>query len=180
MIRTLRVFFLRRLFREKLLILLLLLAAVVVWFSSLSGRAGAFFAEQSRTTTQLRNQKLWLSRGDAIRKRAQAEAAQLDQTKTLSQADLVTLVTQIAQSAGLTNNSTSPLPATNNGQFAVNSITFSVNRATWGAIEKFYAELEKHVPYVSLDKISLAADPSNGALLTSYMQISSVEIVHGS
>jgi hypothetical protein len=55
-------------------------------------------------------------------------------------------------------------------------VQFSVRKASWEALQHFYAELSRHSPYISIEQCSISADRANPAQLNATMQISSVEI----
>lgn len=174
---TLRALFLARPAREKFLILALLVAVVVIWGSNLLGRAQAFASEAKSTSTELKDQALWISRKDRIEKYAEQEAANLDQSQTLDALRLTSTVQNLVQEAGLTQINISPSQDTSAGNFAFHTIMLSVQRASWDQIVKLCGELQDRAPYIGIDNFSLLASPPGSDSLNANLNISSVEIV---
>jgi hypothetical protein len=56
-------------------------------------------------------------------------------------------------------------------------VQFSVRRAELGALLKFYDELGKRAPYITIEQLTLQADRANPALLNASLRVASVEIV---
>ena len=54
---------------------------------------------------------------------------------------------------------------------------FSVRRAELGALLRFYEEVSKRAPYITIEQLTLQADRANPALLNASIRVSSVEIV---
>lgn len=177
MIRTLRALFLARLLREKLLLAVFLLLGVLMWLSGYSKRFGTFWREQRATTSSLAEQQRWLSNETVILDTARKAADRLDASKTLDGTRLLAAVSQIADEAGLKPNSVSGAQKNqSNGQFAVHSIDYAINRANWEALKKFYLALSARAPYIGIEKFALQADRSDPSLLTLQLTVSSVEI----
>lgn len=177
MIRTLRALFLGRLLREKLLLVVFLLIGVLMWLSGFGKRAGAFWREQRVTTSSLAEQQRWLKNESAIIQTARKAAEQLDAAKTLDGTRLLAAVSQIADEAGLKQNSVSGAQKNqSNGQFSVHSIDYAINRASWDALQKFYVALSARSPYIGIEKFALQADRADASLLTLQLTVSSVEI----
>lgn len=176
MIRTLRVFFLARYFREKLLLAGFAVLAAAVWLSSLAGRTSRFVREAHATRGALEEQALWLSNRAKIEASAQAAASQLDAVRTLDATRLLAEVAAIAADAGLKNTTSGESQDESNGQFSVHTLRFNVTRADWDSIKGFYLALQKRSPYIGIEQFSLQADRSNAALLNASLRISSVEI----
>ena len=178
MIRTLRAFFLGRLLREKLLLVAFAAIAVVLWLSSFSARGGRFWREQRRATADLADQARWLSNGPAIEAAAQKTASRLNPALTLDGPRLLAAVATMAAEAGLKNTSSpgGTPPPQSNGQFAIHTLEYTVNRASFEALEKFYEALLKRSPYIGIEQFGLRADAANNAQLTLQLRVSSPEV----
>jgi hypothetical protein len=176
MIRTIRAYFLTRLFREKVLLAGLIVAVAAVWFSSLAGRTGRMFRSVRLTTGNLQEQQQWLDNRATIEAQAQAAAGQLDAVRTLDATRLLAEVTAIANEAGLRNFTSGDSKDESTGQFAVHSLQFSVSKVDWATLKQFYLALSKRSPYIGIEQYSMQVDRANQALLSASFQISSVEI----
>ena len=154
-----------------------LLLGVLMWLSGYSERFGAFWREQRATTSGLAEQQRWLSNETVILDTARKAADRLDASKTLDGTRLLAAVSQIADEAGLKPNSVSGAQKNqSNGQFAVHSIDYAINRANWEPLKKFYMALSARAPYIGIEKFALQADRSDPSLLTLQLTVSSVEI----
>ncbi len=177
MIRTLRAYFLSRLLREKLLLLGLILIGVLWWLSAFGGRVGNFWRETHSTTVTLTEQQQWLVNRVVIETAAQKAAVRLESGKTFDQTRLVNAVNQAAFDAGLRNNYQSNSAASEaNGQFTVHSVEYQVTNADYGMLAQFYLNLNKHTPYIGIERFALASNRADQSKLTLNLKISSVEI----
>jgi hypothetical protein len=177
MIRTLRIYFLTRLLREKIGLLVLLLIGVGAWAMSFTAKAARFYREQRSTTVTLNEQQTWLDHRQQIETAAQKAASRLDPAQTLDRTRLVAALHQAASEAGLRNTSTNPAPSESNGQFTVHSVDFNAQGAEYVPLEEFYLKLHRRAPYIGIEQFTLTApnrsDPSKYALV---LRVSSVEI----
>jgi hypothetical protein len=176
MIRTLRTYFLARLFREKLLLTAFAVLAAAIWFQSLAKRTARFVREVHTTTANLDEQSIWLSNRDKIEAQARAAASQLDAVRTLDATRLLAEVAAMAGEAGLKNTTSGESQDQSNGQFSVHTLRFNVTRADWDSIKTFYLALQKRSPYIGIEQFSLQSDRANSTLLNASIRISSVEI----
>jgi len=171
-----KAFFFTRLLREKLLLVFFTALVAVVWLSAWGGRMARFWSEQRRTTSELETQQLWLNNRQQIEVAARAAVEHLDPARTFDAARLVGELGVIASGAGLTNTSSESPRTEQTSEFAVNTVEFSIRRADYGALQRFYQELSKRAPYITIEQISLQADRSNPALLNASLRAASVEI----
>ena len=176
MIKTLRAFFLARLFREKALLTLFVVLVAAVWFSSLAGRASRVTRAVRATTNNLNEQQLWLSNRATIEAAAQAAAGQLDAVRTLDATRLLAEVQAIATDAGLKNTAIGESKDVSSGHFSVHTLQLSVTKVDWATLKQFYLALSKRSPYIGIEQFLMQVDRSNPSLLTATFQISSVEI----
>jgi hypothetical protein len=176
MIRTLRAFFLGRLFREKLLLTGFILMVAVVWLTSLAGRGSRFVRNVRITTSTLNEQQLWLSNKAPIEAQAQAAAGKLDAVRTLDATRLLAEVSSIAAEAGLKSTTLGEAKDSPIGQFSVHTLQLGVTKVDWPTLKQFYLELGKRSPYIGIEQFSMQADKANPTLLNASFQISSVEI----
>jgi hypothetical protein len=176
MIRTLRSFFLGRLFREKLLLTGFILMVTVTWLVSLAGRASHFVRSVKITTSTLQEQQLWLANKGPIEAQAQAAAGKLDAVRTLDATRLLAEVSALAGDAGLKGFTIGEPKDSPIGQFAVHSLQLSVTKVDWATLKQFYLELGKRSPYIGIEQYSMQVDRANPTLLNASFQLSSVEI----
>lgn len=179
MIRTLRVFFLGRLLREKLLLLAFLLFAAAWWGVAFSRRATAFTRDQAATTRQLKQQKTYLDQAKQVEEFAQKAAKSLEPGLTLDGTRLFATVNQAAAEAGLKGSRTTAAGGggrQSSGQFTVHTVQFAVNGAALDAVEKFYNSIQKRAPYLSIESFQLQADQRTPSQFALQATISSVEI----
>src|SRR4051812_43997497 len=127
MIRSLRASFLDCALREKLLVVAFLLIGVAWWGSTEATRVNRFWREQRSTTRNLAEQTLWIKDKVVIEQGAVKMASRLDSARTLNGNQLVATVTQLANDAGLRNNSNGGFTTTRSDQFAVHEAEFRIN-----------------------------------------------------
>jgi type II secretory pathway component PulK len=182
MIRTLRSLFLGCQLREKLLLVAFLTIVVLVWVSNFGKRAGAFWREQRRTTSDLAEQAQWIANSGAIEISAQKAAGRLDAAKTLDGVRLVEAMQKLATDAGLRNTATGALSnPPGNGQFSIHSLDFTVRlldpdpSKNWESLTKFYRALQQRSPYIGIESFTLRPEV-NRAQLSFIARVSSVEI----
>lgn len=173
--KALKAYFLTRLLREKILFVGFVLLIALWWLSSFAGRAARFARTFSATGNDLSIQRGWLAKKDSVEAEAKRAIAQLDPSRTLDSTRLQSEINTLA--TGLPNTQIDPRPSERTDQFAVHSVQFSVRRVDFVSLERFYLELSKRAPYISIEQCSISADRANPSLLTATMQISSVEIV---
>jgi hypothetical protein len=176
MIRTLRAFFLSRLLREKLLLVAFAAIGVLLWVSSFSSRFGRFWRDERATAAALRDQSLWLANRPAVEAAVKKAASRLDPAKTLDGTRLLTEVSNLAAAAGLRNTAADTPTRTSNGQFSVNTLTYTVRGATWEALEPFYVALQQRSPYIGIDQFTLQPMGGNRTQLTLQLRVSSIEV----
>lgn len=172
-----KAFFLSRVLREKVLLVLLIGAVAVVWLSSVSGRLSAWRAEHRRTTFELNEQTLWLSQRESIEEEALAAIRNLDPTRSFNGVRLSAELSNLAAAAGLGSNTTSEvLTPERTAEFAVNAVRLRITRADWDALKRFYLELSKRAPYITVDQLSITADRNAPAQLTANLRVVAVEV----
>lgn len=178
MIRSLRALFLGRALREKLLVVTFIVIALAWWASAFNTRAGRYWTQHRSTTTELNVQAEWIRNRTQIEDTAEKAAARLDPTKTLNANQLATTVQQIASEAGLREAGTDGAAVTRrlSGQFAVHQVRYTIRRADWASITKFYGALQARAPYLGVEQFALAAAANNPAQLTLSLRVASVEI----
>ena len=172
-----KAFFFTRHVREKILLVAFTALIAAVWLSAWSDRLARFWREQRRTSIELNNQQAYLNERSRIEEDARKAVQHLDPARTFDAARLVGELGTIANSAGLTNTSSESPRTDQTSEFAVNSVQFSVRRAELGALLRFYEEVSKRAPYITIEQLTLQADRANPALLNASIRVSSVEIV---
>ena len=183
MIRSLRVFFLTRALREKLLLVAFIAIGALWWLSAFGTRAAGFWQAQRTTTAQLKEQAEWIRNQKMIEETAKKTASQLEPAKTLNGQQLVIAVLQIANDAGLRNNTQTSggTTSTRSGQFAVHSQEFTIRNieglAGWEALSRFYEGIQRRSPYISIERFTLSALTGNSSQLVLNLRLASVEIV---
>ena len=163
-----KAFFFTRHVREKILLVAFTALIAAVWLSAWSDRLARFW---------LNNQQAYLNERSRIEEDARKAVQHLDPARTFDAARLVGELGTIANSAGLTNTSSESPRTDQTSEFAVNSVQFSVRRAELGALLRFYEEVSKRAPYITIEQLTLQADRANPALLNASIRVSSVEIV---
>lgn len=176
MIRTLRAFFLGRLLREKLLLVAFALLGVLMWLSNTSKRLGAFWREQHSTTVALADQQRWLDNRKVLENAAQKAASRLDPAQTLDGTRLLAAVGTLAAEAGLRNTSSGTPTDQSSGQISIHTVPYTINRADWESLKKFYVALSARSPYIGIEKFTLNSDRANPAQLNLALTVSSVEV----
>ena len=174
---ALKNFFLGRLLREKLLLVIITALVALVFLSNFSGRIVRAWRAQHATTINLAEQQQWLTNRTAIEANAGRAAKNLDPAKTLDDTRLVGELNALARAQGLKFASDSPRTE-RSGQFAVHTVQFNLLKMDWDGLKRFYLELTKRSPYISIEQCSLQAERTNATLLNASLKVSSVEIVH--
>jgi hypothetical protein len=178
MIRTLRAYFLARLFREKILLVALVLLVAVLWFSNLTGRLELFRHDSYQTSLKLEEHRHWLAHRGDIEASARKAASIFDPARTLDGTQLLAAVNAIARDTGLRTTTSAGSQDVSTGEFALHTVQFNITKVDWATLHSFYNSLQQRAPYIGIDQFQLAADHSNPNLLSASLRISSVEIVH--
>lgn len=174
---ALQAYFLSRLLREKLLLVTIMLLAALALLSNFSGRVAGAGRAGRATAVALADQQQWLANRATIEASAGQAVKNLDPARTLDDTQLVGELNALARAQGL--KFTSDTPRTERtGQFAVHSVQFNLLKMDWESLKRFYLELTKRSPYISLEQFSLQAERANANLLNASLKVSSVEIVH--
>lgn len=176
MIRALRAFFLGRLLREKLLLVVFALLGVIMWLSGYSKRFSAFWRAQHSTTVALADQQRWLDNRKVLEEAAAKAAGRLDAAKTLDGTRLLAAVVAMANEAGLRNTASGSQTDQSNGQISIHTLPFTINRADWESLKKFYLALSARSPYIGIEKFAMNADRNNPSQLNLQLTLTSVEI----
>jgi hypothetical protein len=174
--RSFKVFFLRRLLREKLLLVAITALVAVMLLSSFSKRAAAFWRRQRATTVALAEQQQWLGDRAAIEAHARQAVKNLDPARTLDDTRLVGELNALARSQGVRFTNDTP-QTERSGQFAVHTVQFNLQKTDWESLKRFYLELTKRSPYIGIEQFSLQADRASPMQLNASIRVSSVEIV---
>lgn len=174
--KALKIIFLGRLMREKLLILALLVLAFAIWFSSFSKRAQNFGNAFASTSTDLETNAMWLGRKDSIEAESKRSIARLDPAQTLDGTKLLAEVNRIAAQVGLSNVQMDDMKDETSAQFSVHTLRFTVTRASYGTLVRFYQEIQKRSPYIGIEQFAIQAAPSNASQLTATLRLSSVQV----
>jgi hypothetical protein len=174
--RALKALYLQRLFREQIMLVAFVGLGAVMWLSSFGGRANRFWREERNTSNDLAVQRQWLANQTAIEKAAKEAVKNLDPARTVDDTRLVAELSALARDNGLKFASDTPRTESS-GQFAVHTVQFTLPRADWEALKRFYLALTKRSPYIGIEQLSLASDRANPALLNAQLKVSSVEIV---
>ncbi|HZP59739.1 MAG TPA: hypothetical protein VFB27_05395 [Opitutaceae bacterium] len=173
--KAFKAYFLNLALREKVLLVAFILLIAFWWLSNFGGRAVRFGRDFHATSDDLKIQRAWLAKRESVEADAKRAIAQLDPSRTLDSTRLQSEINTLAN--GLPNTQIDPRPSERTDQFAIHSVQFSVRRVDFVSLERFYLELSKRAPYISIEQCSISADRATPAQLTATMQISSVEIV---
>jgi len=173
--KAVKAYFLNLLLREKMLCVAFVLIIAGWWFSSFAGRAALFARTFRQTTETLTAQDGWLARRNEIETASKRAISQLDPARTYDSTRLQSEISTL--SAGLPDPDIEPRPDQRADQFTVHSVQFSVHRAEFVSLERFYLEVSKLSPYINIEDCSINVDLADPSKLNASMQISSVEIV---
>lgn len=184
MTKAFKAFFLARQLREKLLLLAFVGAGVAIWFSSFAGRARLFWTSVQSTNSTLATQRAWLAKHDEIDARTRAATAKLDPLKTYNANSLLGVIDRLAKEQFGNKVLISTDPDKGTGQFSTHSIVATINasntEADWGLLNKFYSDLEKLSPYVSLEELQITTTNNRngaGGTMTVRLKATSVEVI---
>ena len=173
---TFKAFFLSRLLREKLLLVTIAVLGVLMLLSNFGGRVARSWRAQHATTMALAEQQQWLANRATIEEGARRAGQNLDPTRTLDDTRLIGELNALARAQGLRFASESPRTE-RSGQFAVHTVQFNLLKMDWEALKRFYLELTKRSPYISIEQFTLQSERANPAVLNASLKVSSVEIV---
>ncbi|MFA5264389.1 MAG: hypothetical protein WC378_11225 [Opitutaceae bacterium] len=176
--KVLKAFFLGRSMREKVILLAFLFLAVAIWASAFSTRAQSFVSVYRRTGGTLAEQGMWLGKRESIEANAKKAISQLDPSLTLDGTKLLAEVNRIAAQAGLTSNvQADDTRDEHTSQFVVHSLRFTVRKADYATLVRFYLDLQRRSPYIGIEQFALQAEAANPAQLTASLRLSSVEVI---
>ncbi len=181
MFKAFKAFFLARQLREKLLLLAFFVATVAIWFSSFSGRARLFWLAAKSANDTLATQAAWLGKSDSIDARTKAAATKLDSLKTYNANLLLGVIDRLAKEAFGNRVTISTEASKSSGQFATHSVTANITAANteadWKLImAKFYPELEKLWPYISLEELTISTAGA-GRPMNVRLRATSIEVI---
>ncbi len=162
--------------REQLLVTLFVMLGALIWLAGATGRLRTRWAGWRSTQTELGAQRLWLDRQKAIEEQSLAAVRNLDPARTFDATKLVATVTSLAGGAGL-QPAIDPAVTQRAPQFTYHTIKVTFRRANLPALLKFYDELTKQAPYLSLESVSLQTDRAAAGALTVTLHISATQIV---
>ncbi len=150
-----------------------------MWLTAALGRAQIFARRVGQTSTELRDQKQWLSGRAQIEAAAKSAIVQLDPSRTYDSVRLQAELASIAQSVSLSKDtSIDDAQVSAGAQFSLNSVRFVIRNAEWQTLERFYAELSKRAPYIGIEEFSIYSNKANPQQLNAALRVSSVEIAH--
>lgn len=174
-------FFQKRVLREKLLLLAFGVLVAAVWASSTGGRLAAFVRTSTVAGAELAEQTLWLERQGAIEASAAAAIANLDPARSFNAVRLSAELGAIATATGLAGSTSSEaLPLERTPTLAINSVRYRITRTDWDTIKRFYLELSKRAPYITIEQFTLSAERANPAQLNALLKVTAVEVAAAS
>lgn len=186
MIKAFKAFFLGRQLREKLLMVAFIAAGVAIWLSSFSGRARAFWLSAKTANATLATQAAWLAKSDSIEARTRTAVSKLNPLKTYNANSLLGVIDRLARDAFGPKVTISTEGSKVSGQFATHSVTATINatntEADWKLLMyKFYPDLQKLSPYVSLEELAITAGGAGrtgaGGPMTVRLRATSIEVI---
>ncbi len=160
--------------REQVLLLLFAGLAGLVWLGSATGRLRSNLTEWRGTRVNLAAQQLWLDQASAIEKRSAAAIRDLDPARTYDVTRLVAEISAIAGTAGV-QVAVDPPVTERTPQFAYHTAKASLRRATLPQVLRFYDELARRSPYLSLEAVTLQTERASGTL-NATIQVSATQI----
>ena len=172
----LKLWFLGRLFREKILVLAFLFLAARIWFSGAVDRMQTGSRAMRAAESELATQARWLKNRPAIDEAAAAAVRNLEPARTLDATFLVAEVQAMAGRAGL-SVSIEPPRTQRSPQFAVHYVLVTSRRAELATVLRFYQELAAKAPYIGLEQVTLRIDRSAPGAVNADLQVASVELV---
>lgn len=172
---TFRHWFLGRSLREQLLVAVLLVAGVVIWFASAAGRLRGTWNTHLALAGREREQSLLLASADDVRARVAAQLARIEPARSLNGTRLVAELQSLAGQANLK-------PRVDSGrsqavdQFVAHTAEVEVRAAEFGMLMDLTDRIAARSPYLSLERITIVADPANPSRLDARLLVSAVEI----
>ncbi len=173
---ALKLWFLSRLFREKILVLAFMLLAALIWLSGAVDRLQSRMRLVRAADAELATQAIWLQNRSAIDEAAAAAVHNLEPARTLDATFLVAEMQAMAGRAGLAV-SIEPPRTQRSPQFAVHTVLVTSRRADLANVLRFYQELAAKAPYVGLEQVTLRIDRSAPGAVNADLQVASVELV---
>jgi DNA integrity scanning protein DisA with diadenylate cyclase activity len=163
--------------REKVLLTTLLTLIAIVWLGRVARSARVFWVEWRANAAVLAEQQQWIDNRASIEASAAKAIQHLDPARTFSSPRLLGELITIADQVGVRNNTSSEIRETEpTSQFSVNTVQVAVRNTDLPSLLRFYDELDKRSPYIGLEQFSISGNPTNPALLSAVMLVSSVEI----
>jgi hypothetical protein len=162
--------------REQALVAIFILLGAAVWLLSSVGRLRRAVEAWHSVRLEQSAQQLWLNRQGEIQQRSVAAAGDLDPTRTYDATGLVSAISSMAKHAGLapvvdaaTSRKTPPL--------AHHTARVTFRRAGLPALVRFYDEVTRQAPYLSLDEVAIQTDRSGPGLVNVTLQISATQVL---
>jgi hypothetical protein len=175
--RTLRALFLGLQLREKLLLVAFAVLIVAIWGANFNRRAWQFKRAAATTTVDLEIQQRWLDNQATIEADVKKTAARLDPVRTLDATSLLATVSSLASEAGLSAIRSGESRDETNGQFNVHTREFTIDKAEYGALIKFYLSLQARFPLIGIERFAQVPDRANPALSVVSLTVSAPEVV---
>ena len=178
--KALKAYFLSLQRRERILIAVLCLIGAAVVLSVFTKKAGVYWRKESTLLTSIKRNQTVIASRDAVEKRARDASAKLVPGESLSQVQLNSRVTTMANNAGIRGATSSGLPDSTaaNANIALHSIRVSFTGATWTSLKDFYTELQKRRPYITIDEMTVNMTDQRMGLHSVQMKLSSIEVLN--
>lgn len=161
--------------REQVMLAILLVVGVMIWLSFFTKRWEKANNDLREARKETEIQGLWLRSLPQFEAQRNSALAQLDKDKTFNASQLVGWFDGVARAHNLRHTLTAPKVDADN-IFTRNTLSVTlrnVNLEQLLSIEKQIRELH---PYLSLEELSVAANPADQRLLNVRLTLSSFEI----
>lgn len=161
--------------RERVMLVALVVVGLMIWLS-------LFMKRWERTHTELREarketatQQLWLRSLPQFESKRNAVLSQLDKSKTFNASQLVGWFDQTARDLKLRHTLSAPTVTADN-IFTRNSLSANLRNVNLEQLLSVERQIRELHPYLSLDEMTIVANPADQRLLNVRLTLSSFEI----
>lgn len=161
--------------RERIMLVALVIVGLMIW-------ANFFMKRWERTNSGLQEarketdtQRLWLRSLPQFESKRNAVLSQLDKTKTFNASQLVGWFDNVARTLKLRHTLSAPTVTADN-IFTRNSLNVNMRNVTLEQLLSVEEQIRELSPYLSLDEMSIVANPADQRLLNVRLTLSSFEI----
>lgn len=161
--------------RERVMLVALLVVGAMIWGSYFMKRWDSVHAQLSEARKETENQRLWLRSLPQFEAKRNAVLGQMDKSKTFNASQLVGWFDNIARTLKLRHTLSAPT-VTADSIFTRNTLSVNLRNVNLEQLLSIERQIRELHPYLSLDEMTIVANPADQRLLNIRLTLSSFEI----